>query len=119
MRGNLVLRVIYIGMLLAIYSTSAAEDASDTFDQVNIIITTPGYGIVNLVTSYQPYPQVEVFARVDNVFDKEYFTFRLLGEEPSNALGLEGFKDPRFLGSGPEHGAWASMRVNFANEDGA
>ena len=41
MRWNLALRLIYIGILLAIYSISAAEDTSDTLDQVNIISTTP------------------------------------------------------------------------------
>ncbi len=88
-------------------------------DESNQLSKTPGYGIVNLVASYQPHPQVEVFARVDNVFDKEYFTFGLLGEEPSNAPGLEDFEDPRFLGAGQERGAWVGLRVNFGTEDGA
>ena len=88
-------------------------------DESNQLSRTPGYGIVNLVASYQPHPQVEVFARVDNVFDKEYFTFGLLGEEPDEAPGLDGFEDPRFLGPGPELGAWLGLRVNFGTQDGA
>lgn len=86
-------------------------------DESNQLDRTPGYGIVNLRASYQPHPQVEIFARVDNVFDKEYFTFGLLGEEPDEAPGLDDFEDVRFFGAGPERGAWIGLRVNFGKED--
>ena len=85
-------------------------------DESNEIGRTPGYGIFNLTANYQPHPQVDVFLRVDNVFDKEYFTFGIIGEEPDEAPGLDGFEDPRFLGPGPERGAWIGLRVNFGRE---
>ena len=85
-------------------------------DESNQLSRTPGYGIVNLRANYQLHPQVEIFARVDNVFDKEYITFGLLGEEPDEAPGLDDLEDVRFLGAGPERGAWIGLRVNFGKE---
>ncbi len=86
-------------------------------DESNQLSRTPGYGILNLTASYQPHPQVEIFARVDNVFDKEFFTFGLLGEEPDEAPGLDDFEDPRFFGAGSERGAWVGLRVKFGKEE--
>lgn len=83
-------------------------------DESNQLSRTPGYGIANLNASYQPFSWVEIYARVNNLFDKEYFTFGLLGEEPSAAPGLDGFEDPRFFGAGPERGAWIGLRINFS-----
>ncbi len=43
----------------------------------------PGYGVLNLDTSYQVTPRLQFFARIDNVFDRRYASFGILG---SNAF---------------------------------
>jgi iron complex outermembrane receptor protein len=50
------------------------------------------------------------FARIENLFDRGYETFGLLGE-PGEVF--EEFEDPRFMGSGPPFGFWIGARIRF------
>ena len=82
-------------------------DESNEMDQV------PGYSIVNLQAHYEIYPSWQLTLRVNNVFDKEYYTFGIIGEEPDEAPGLDDFEDPRFYGAGPERGGWLGLQARF------
>jgi len=53
---------------------------------------------------------LRLFARIENLFDKDYETFGLLGE-PDEVFPE--FEDPRFFGSGPPLGAWVGVRATF------
>jgi iron complex outermembrane recepter protein len=55
---------------------------------------------------------VSVFGRVANVFDEEYETFGVIGEEPGEVL-LNDFEDPRFLGPGAPRAGWMGVRASF------
>ena len=47
----------------------------DDFDRQGLLTapqTTPGYTVVNLAANYVINPQVTLFGRVDNLFDKRY-----------------------------------------------
>ena len=57
------------------------HDAANAYDQGKIA----GYTVVNLSASYQIQPKWTVFGRVLNVFDREYETAALLGQNPFNA----------------------------------
>jgi outer membrane receptor protein involved in Fe transport len=46
---------------------------------------TSGYTVVNLGAEYRPIPSVKIFAQVNNLFDREYFT--------ASQLAVTGFND--------------------------
>jgi outer membrane receptor protein involved in Fe transport len=48
---------------------------------------TAGYGLVNLFASYKPHSEWTIFGRVNNVFDKEYYTAGTLGSDPFSSSG--------------------------------
>jgi outer membrane receptor protein involved in Fe transport len=79
-------------------------------DEANLLDETNDFAIVNLRGELNLSDRVSIFAKVENLFDTEYETFGLLGEA-DEILGPE-FDDPRFLGPGPERGAWVGIRVN-------
>jgi len=78
-------------------------------DEANLLDETDDYAVVILRGEYRLNEYLTVFAKVENLFDAEYETFGLLGE-PGEILG-PAFDDPRFLGPGPERGAWVGVRV--------
>ena len=50
-------------------------------DDANLDTTTiSGYGLLNLLVEYRPLENLQIFARINNVLDKEYSTFGLYGE---------------------------------------
>ena len=80
-------------------------------DEANLLDTIDGYAVVNVRGSYQIHNQVEIFARVNNLFDKEYESFGLLGE-PDEILGPS-FDDPRFLSPGEPISGFIGIRINI------
>jgi len=76
--------------------------------------TVPGYALLNLDARYRLARNVELFARIDNVFDRRYANFGILGEnvfanptrtfDPANPLA-----EP-FLGPGAPRGAGFGLR---------
>lgn len=69
-------------------------------DESNQVDTLDSYVVVDLRGRYRVNDNIELFARVSNLFDEEYETFGLLGEEPSE-VGVplyEDFEVPRFVG---------------------
>ncbi len=77
----------------------------------------PGYTVVNLDTRYQVSAHLQLFARVDNVFDRRYANFAILGEnvftgasqgyDPANA------RSEQFRGHGAPRGAWIGVTYAF------
>lgn len=80
-------------------------------DESNQLDTVGGYAVVNLRGRYKINNHFSVFAKVDNVFDKEYESFGTLGE-PDEVLGPS-FDDERFLGPGAPRSAWIGIRASF------
>ena len=76
-----------------------------------------GYGIVNLDTRYRVNSRVELFARVNNLFDRRYANFGTLGHNvftgPNQSYdGLHPVSE-QFLGYGAPRGAWAGLRYRW------
>ena len=76
-----------------------------------------GYGIVNLDTRYQVNSRVELFARINNLFDRRYANFGTLGHNvftgPNQSYdGLNPVSE-QFLGYGAPRGAWAGLRYRW------
>ncbi|MCP4598640.1 TonB-dependent receptor, partial [Neptuniibacter sp.] len=80
-------------------------------DEANENDKVDGFTLVNLRGTYQVADNVEVFARVDNVFDKEYETFGIYGE-PDEVLG-DDFEDPSFVGPGKPRTGVIGIRAKF------
>ncbi len=80
-------------------------------DEGNLLNQTGDFIVFNLRGEYRFNKYLSVFWKVDNVFDKEYETFGLLGE-PNEVLG-DAFNDPRFLGPGAKRGFWGGIRISL------
>ncbi|BCX81854.1 iron complex outermembrane recepter protein [Methylomarinovum caldicuralii] len=80
-------------------------------DEANLNKPVPGYWVFNLRAEYRVHEHVNLFLRVDNLFDKRYQTFGLYGQ-PDEVLGDE-FDDPRFIGPGAPRGIWGGVRLQL------
>ena len=77
----------------------------------------PGYAVVDLDARWRPAKHVEVFGRLNNVFDRRYSNFGILGQnvfanaarsfDPAHAVA-----EP-FLGIGAPRGAWIGLRYEW------
>jgi len=81
-------------------------------DEANVDDKISGYGVVNLHSRYKLNKNVQFFAKVDNLFDKEYESFGLYGE-PDEAPGLDTLSDERFVGAGAPRAGWVGIKVSM------
>jgi outer membrane receptor protein involved in Fe transport len=79
-------------------------------DEANLLGKTAGYVVMNLRAVYTFNPHVSLFGRIDNVFDRRYYTFGTLGD-PDEVF--PDFEDPRFYSPAQPRGAWLGVRVAF------
>ena len=49
-------------------------------DESNQLAPIPGYAVVNLHSSYRPVAHVELFASVNNLFNRKYSTWGILSD---------------------------------------
>jgi len=84
-------------------------------DESNQLDTVDGYTLVNLRARYRFNDKFEVFALVNNVFDEEFETFGLLGEEPGEVEVpiIEDLTVPVFLGAAPPRAGFLGLRYRF------
>jgi outer membrane receptor protein involved in Fe transport len=80
-------------------------------DEANLDEELDGYSVVNLRGEYQASDNLKLFAKVDNLFDKEYETFGLYGEA-DEVLG-DDYENPRFLSPGSPRAVWAGLSYKF------
>ncbi|QFI75445.1 TonB-dependent receptor [Bradyrhizobium betae] len=84
-------------------------------DESNQYAKLPSYTVFNLHTSYQVMKNLQVYGRVDNVFDKRYATYGQFfdrGALPNFTTGAD-FNDPRSLSPARPRAFYAGMRVTF------
>jgi outer membrane receptor protein involved in Fe transport len=76
-----------------------------------------GYAVLNLDTTWQVAQGIEVFARANNVFDRKYSNFGILGSNvfanPGHAFDPGNAQSETFLGQGAPFGAWAGVRFEW------
>ena len=82
-------------------------------DEANLLDTIDGYATVSLRIKYAVSANVELFARVTNLFDTDYENFGLIGEDPTGVLPTWSNPSAIFLGPGAPRVAWAGLRVRF------
>lgn len=76
-------------------------------DEANLTAKLGGHVVANLDARYR-LGDVELFARVENLFDRDYATFGIYGE--ADELG---FEDPRFLSPAAPRSVRAGLRATF------
>jgi iron complex outermembrane receptor protein len=78
----------------------------------------PGYAVVNLDTRCDIGARWQLYARMDNVFDRRYANFGILGDNaftgPGQQFDPAGARAEQFRGYGAPHGAW--IGAQFALE---
>jgi outer membrane receptor protein involved in Fe transport len=77
-----------------------------------------GYQVLNLTTRYRVGSQWELFARVDNVFDKEYSSGGILAENSFDANGNfladpNNWQDETFYAPGAPRAYWVGVRFQL------
>lgn len=80
-----------------------------------------GYAILNLHASYRFARSWELFARIDNVFDKEYFNGGALGENTFNPGGAfltdsEEWTRETFFAPGAPRAGWVGVRFTYGRQ---
>ena len=82
-------------------------------DESNRLAELDGYALVNLKASHRLNEHFEIFARLTNLFDKDYENFGLLGEDPGEILPRLADQSPRVVGPGAPRGGWVGVRISL------
>lgn len=85
-------------------------------DESNQYSKLPSYTVFNLHTSYQVTKNLQLYGKVDNIFDNRYATYGQFfdtGALPNFANGGSPFTDPRSLSPARPRAFYAGARVTF------
>lgn len=84
-------------------------------DESNQLNEVSGYSVVNLRARYSVNEKLELFAKVENLLDREFESFGLLGEEPGEVEVpiIEDMTIPIFLGAGAPRAGFIGIRYKF------
>jgi len=106
-----------IGVSLVAASSQYANGDQNNADRNGRV---PGYLVANLDAQYEISPRVTLFAQVDNLFDRQYANFGLLGSNvftgPQRSFGPAAGIAPvaeQFRALGAPRGIWVGVRVAF------
>ena len=81
-------------------------------DESNTAEELDGFTIVNIRANYRWTDRVEIFGRINNLFDTDYETFGVFGEA-DEVLGEEFEEARRFVGPGAPIGAWVGINLTL------
>ena len=77
----------------------------------------PGFTTVNLDTQYRLENNIELFGRINNLFNQRYANFATLGRNmftgPNNGIDGSNPRSEQFLGHGAQRGAWVGLRYKW------
>lgn len=77
----------------------------------------PGYMVVNLDSRYKITNNLELFGRVNNLFDRTYANFGTLGRNafagPAHTFDNENAVNEQFRGYGAPRGLWVGLRYSW------
>lgn len=80
-------------------------------DEANSQAPLAGYWVFNARAEYKVTKNFAVFGKVDNVFDKHYYSFGVYGRQANEIL--PGFDDPRFVSPGAPRAGWVGIRLSI------
>jgi len=99
-----------------VYASSQYAQGDNNNQDVNGPI--PGYTIFNLDARYYITDQLQVFGRINNLFNTRYQTAGVLGENfftgPNFSYNLAGAQASMFSSPGAPFGIWVGVRYDFA-----
>ncbi len=77
----------------------------------------PGYTVVNLDSRFKVTKDIELFGRVNNLFDREYANFGILGRNvfatPQRSFDNATAVNEQFRGYGTPRGIWVGLRYSW------
>jgi iron complex outermembrane receptor protein len=80
----------------------------------------PGYTLVNLDARYQHTRQLSFFGRIDNVFDRNYETLGVLGENffngPGRTFDAGNVTDEQFRSTGAPRAFWVGVKYTMGQK---
>jgi len=90
-------------------------------DEANLFVELPGYSVASLRTSYQLTKNVQVFANIQNLFDRHYTTFGILGDPtgvgapgvPADGVLGDPDVDPRFQSPAMPRAYFGGVKISF------
>jgi len=84
-------------------------------DESNQMDKIDGYTVANLRLRYEISEDLRIFASVQNLFDQEFETFGLLGEEPNELEVpiIENLEKPIFLGAAAPRAGYIGLSYSF------
>jgi outer membrane receptor protein involved in Fe transport len=90
-------------------------------DEANLNPELPGYTVASLRTSYQITKNVQVFANIQNLFDRHYSTYGILGDPtgvgapgvPADGVFGDPDVDPRFQSPAMPRAYFGGVKVSF------
>ena len=78
----------------------------------------PAYSVVNLDARFQVNKEVELFGRVNNLFNRQYANFGILGRNqfagPGNNFDPANGVIEQFRGYGMPRGIWVGLRFSWS-----
>ena len=90
-------------------------------DEANLYQELPGYTVASLRTSYQLSKNVQVFANIQNLFDRHYSTYGILGDPtgvgapgvPADGAFGDPDVDPRFQSPAMPRAYFGGVKISF------
>ncbi|HEY4351254.1 MAG TPA: TonB-dependent receptor, partial [Paraburkholderia sp.] len=86
-------------------------------DNQDVNGTLAGYFLVNLDTAYNVTKHFQVFGSIQNLLNKRYATFAVLGQNffngPNHTFSPDDVTNEQFLGLGAPRGFWVGMRYQW------
>ena len=83
----------------------------------------PGFAVFNLDGRYRFNDNWELFAKVDNVFNRRYSSFAQLGSNaftgPNQSYNPGGAVDTQYRTTAPPIGAWVGVTWRFGGKSGS
>ena len=77
----------------------------------------PGYAVVNLDARVSLAKGLELVARLNNLFDRRYANFAILGQNffnsPDRTFDADNVVNEQFRGVGAPRGAWIGLRYGW------
>lgn len=90
--------------------------ASATFmrgDESNDLPKVDDYAVFNMNARYSPTEHVQLWLKVDNIFDTDYETSGIRNFNSFPHDGTSEIKEERFLSAGAPRSAWVGLKVSF------
>lgn len=80
-------------------------------DEANLLGKTAGYTVINLHADYKLTSNIKLFAKVDNLFDKDYANFGILGD--AVPVFGDAMNSNLFQGVGAPRAGWIGIKVTM------